>query len=161
MWVQVPPSAPALFDRLMLRCSNFIENTIRKQSRSVLRRNIGEARRASIIAPFCGRLPTGERASTRCLAVKNSDPVRSRDRRAIRQFQFPESTDLPGVVKRGEIAVVSQLEIFSSIVDRRLPGKPNSGNLAVRVWVGLISTSRTIIAPLALSLPTILAFRSA
>jgi len=37
------------------------------------------------------------------LAMKNAESGRARDRRAIRQFQFPESTDLPGDVKRGEI----------------------------------------------------------
>ena len=82
----------------MLRCGNFIENTIRKQSRSVLRRNIGEARRRPPSRRFAG----ASRQATRLnemLGRENSEPDRFRDRGAIRQFQFPESTDLLGRVK--------------------------------------------------------------
>src|ERR1700720_1675594 len=59
VWVQVPPSAPAPFARLVLRCGNFIENTGRKQARS------GLQCKTQVSAPMHSRQPGPQNASHR------------------------------------------------------------------------------------------------
>jgi len=53
-WVQVPPDGTSSIRRFMLRRGNFIENTIRKQSRCVLQCGVDKASRVSAMAPIAG-----------------------------------------------------------------------------------------------------------